>query len=213
MGFEIATEAVSGLSVLRLKGRLDKESAGDLSNALDLAAATPALLVDLKDLAYLSSAGIHALLNAGQRLKSAQRTLALSSVRPELRQVLDEGGFGDTLKLFPTLDEAIAALKPAESHPLSEAAARLLGAAAPSTSEIPPEAHALAERAAAMLTVPDAPPRPAPREPLKETAINAPALPPSLPHNEPEPPPLPPPDAAADGAGMVGRLKGLFGKR
>lgn len=213
MAFEIQEQDSSGIKLLCLSGRLDKDSADTLSGKLDLLNEVAVLLVDLKELAYLSSAGIQVLLSAAQRRHREQKTMALSSVRPELRQVMEEAGFSAALKLFADLPSALTALGPPPTNPLTDAAARLLGATAPAAEAVPAALHELADHAAALLgkktaaTPPAA--RPA-REPLKETALNAPALPPVMPQDEPQPPPLPTESAPAPAAGMVGRIKGIF---
>jgi anti-anti-sigma factor len=213
MAFDIQEEESSGLKLLRLSGRLDKDSADELAGKLDLLSEANVVLVDLKALAYLSSAGIQVLLSAAQKRQREQKTMALSSVRPELRQVMEEAGFGATMKLFTDLPAALAALGPPPTNPLTDAAARLLGANAAATEVVPAAIHELADHAAALLgkkaAAPAVPTRPQ-REPLKETALNAPALPPVVPHDEPQPPPLPTESQPAPAAGMVGRIKGIF---
>jgi|GEM_PF-1331884 len=212
MAFEHSSEDTHGLTLLRLSGRLDKDAAETLSGQLDLADA-PILLVDLKELVYLSSAGIQTLLSAAQKRQGAGRIFGLSSVRAELRQVMLEAGYGDTLKMFSDLPSALADLGQAPSNPLSDHAARLLGAASGERTQVPAEIHDLAQHAAALLSKPPDPaPAAAPsaRSPLKGTVLNQSAIPPVAGLDEPQPPPLPIESVTPAADGVMGRLKGMF---
>jgi len=210
MAFDIQEEDLSGFKLLRLSGRLDKESADGLASRLD-SLDEVTVLIDLGALVYLSSAGIQTLLSAAQKRKRDGKLLALSSVRPELRQVMEEAGYGDTLKLYADLGAATKALGTAPRHPLSDEAARLLGAPiATMAVNASADMHELAQRASSILGPSKPETKPA-REPLKETAMNSPALPPSLPEDQPEPPPLPQAELVP-AVGVIGRFKGMFGR-
>ncbi len=141
------------VEVLKLQGRLDADAVGELEIALR--AEGGPLIVDLQGLSYLSSAGIRCLIEAEEQHRNA---LALSGVRPELRDVLKQAGVAEQLALHDDLESALRDPRFAD-HGLAAAAARLLGASEGSRLASDELARSLAAAAGQILKDPvDAPP-------------------------------------------------------
>lgn len=80
---------------LVLEGRLDTVTAPELQDVInDQLAGVKDIVMDCKDLAYISSAGLRVLLTAR---KSIQGELTLKNVDPSVREVLEITGFVDIL--------------------------------------------------------------------------------------------------------------------
>ena len=91
-----ATKNESTLTLV-LDGRLDTVTAPELQTAIDEQIdGISNIIMDCKDLAYISSAGLRVLLTAR---KSIQGDLILNNVTPSVRDVLEITGFVDILTI------------------------------------------------------------------------------------------------------------------
>ncbi|MBQ3051774.1 MAG: STAS domain-containing protein [Clostridia bacterium] len=91
-----ATKNESTLTLV-LDGRLDTVTAPELQAAIDEQIdGISNIIMDCKDLAYISSAGLRVLLTAR---KSIQGDLILNNVTPSVRDVLEITGFVDILTI------------------------------------------------------------------------------------------------------------------
>ena len=107
-------EAARGdVTVVEPHGRLDSATAkefGDRLLAL-VEAGRCSLLVDLKNIAYISSAGFRALLVANRATAERQGKLALCGVIGEVKRLLDIGNFTGEFLICPTQAEGIGKLQ------------------------------------------------------------------------------------------------------
>lgn len=84
---------------LAVSGRLDTTTAPALEKAIDEALQTHTQLVlQLAELAYISSAGLRVLLGAQKKL-SKVGSMTLTGVTPEVMEVLEMTGFADILEI------------------------------------------------------------------------------------------------------------------
>ena len=68
------------------------------------------LVVDLKDVNYISSAGLRIVLQAAKQMKTKGGRLALCSLREQIREVFNISGFSGILDIAPTAEEAMLRL-------------------------------------------------------------------------------------------------------
>jgi anti-sigma B factor antagonist len=106
---DIAGEVI----VLEVKGRIDSTTAPVLGEKLTGALATPQrrLVLDLRQLEYISSAGFRVLLLAAKRAEEAGSRFVLCSVSGKVRQLFDLGGFLDLFPISASREEGIAAVQ------------------------------------------------------------------------------------------------------
>ena len=107
-------EDIAGeVTVLEVKGRIDSTTAPVLGEKLTGALATPQrrLVLDLRQLEYISSAGFRVLLLAAKRAEEAGSRFVLCSVSGKVRQLFDLGGFLDLFPISASREEGIAALQ------------------------------------------------------------------------------------------------------
>ncbi len=100
------------LQILRPQGRLDGDSSPELTRqALDMIEhGNRRLLLDLRDLYYVSSAGLRAALAIAKRMSAAGGRLAVSSMSPQVAEVFDISGFVAVIDVHPTAESASARL-------------------------------------------------------------------------------------------------------
>lgn len=94
------TQNLNGTALtLYLEGRLDTTTAPELDSTAQTALiGITDLTIDMKDLEYISSAGLRVLLSMSKTM-SKQGTMLLRNVNDIVREVLDMTGFADILNI------------------------------------------------------------------------------------------------------------------
>jgi anti-anti-sigma factor len=108
-------EAVAeDVMVVEVYGRLDSTTSKTFGDRLIslLQTGRGSLVVDLKNIAYISSAGFRALLIANRAASGRDGKLALCGVTGEVRRLFDIGGFTSEFLIFPTQADGIGKLRP-----------------------------------------------------------------------------------------------------
>jgi anti-sigma B factor antagonist len=112
----IRETTIGGARGLALTGDLDVTSATRFTEAVEFAVwgTAGAFVLDLTDVNFLDSSGLHALLRARALLAREDRPLALLAPPGTARRVLDLAGTLDTFAAYSTPEKLAAALKPAD---------------------------------------------------------------------------------------------------
>lgn len=103
-----------GVCVVRAAGRIDTLTArtfGDRLGSL-VDEGRHRLVIDLAQVAYISSAGFRALLVAARRIEAADGRLALAGVAGEVRRLFEIAALADLFAMFASADEAVSHLAP-----------------------------------------------------------------------------------------------------
>jgi anti-sigma B factor antagonist len=106
-------EMTDDVTVLEAYGRLDSTTAkefGDRLTAL-VQAGRNAIVVDLKDIAYISSAGFRALLIANRATTAKQGKFALCGVNGEVKRLFEIGSLTEMFLICQTQADGIAKLR------------------------------------------------------------------------------------------------------
>ena len=104
---EIAKKEKDGVVVVSLIGRLDAASAGETETELNSLTGDGAkLLVDLKGLEYISSAGLRVLLVVAKQIRRNNGKMCLCSLTETVSEVFEISGF---LAIFDIADSEEAA--------------------------------------------------------------------------------------------------------
>ena len=95
--------------VLRPSGRLDNRYSRDLETRLleRIDGGETAVVIDFRDLEYISSAGLRVLLVAMKRLELVKGTLCLCALNDHVREVFEISGFFNIAPVHRTLEEAL----------------------------------------------------------------------------------------------------------
>ena len=95
-------------TVVAAAGRIDSSTSSlfedELARVLDRASS--ALVIDLTEVEYMSSAGLRVLLMTAKKAKAAGERLILCGLSPHIREVFDVSGFSS---IFDIADDAAAA--------------------------------------------------------------------------------------------------------
>lgn len=89
----------SGHALFELSGRLDTTTAPELDQELKSALlGVTTLTLDVKDLAYISSAGLRVLLSA-QKIMNKQGKMTIRNVNETVMEIFEVTGFSDILDI------------------------------------------------------------------------------------------------------------------
>jgi anti-sigma B factor antagonist len=106
---EIVEEHAGEITVVEVKGRIDSNTAKAFGERLTslIKSGRPRLLVDLKHIIYISSAGFRALLVAGRLAEQTNGTLALCGLSAEVQRLFDLGSFTDLFVIYSSREEGV----------------------------------------------------------------------------------------------------------
>jgi anti-anti-sigma factor len=107
---DLREEHHGDVAVVDIQGRIDSTTALTLGERLaGILGAGKALVLDLRQLEYISSAGFRILLLAAKQADAAGRRLVLCGMSPKVRQLFDLGGFLDVFQISASREDAIVA--------------------------------------------------------------------------------------------------------
>lgn len=107
---QISEENHDAVLVISASGRIDSNTAGDLEAVLPARVeSNPAVVMDLAQVAYVSSAGLRVLLRGAKISKSTGNTLVLCGLDPSVQEVFDISGFTSIFTITPDIGSALGA--------------------------------------------------------------------------------------------------------
>ena len=106
----IETDNQQGISVMKVKGRVDSETAPELDDALTklLQENRNQIVLNLQGVDFISSAGLRAVVKAYQAAKKAGGDVRLASVSNPVEVILRTVGMMQMLQMYPSDQEAMA---------------------------------------------------------------------------------------------------------
>jgi anti-anti-sigma factor len=107
---EIRDENVGAVRVVAPMGRIDSNTSKDLARALRGVDDGTAILVDLLDVEYISSAGLGTLLEAAGAARARRARFVLCSLGQSVREVFAIAGFTAIFTIEPSRAEALRRL-------------------------------------------------------------------------------------------------------
>jgi anti-anti-sigma factor len=105
-------ELVDGIRLIKLIGALDLSGrySIEIEFVRHCAGEAVHVLVDLSEVAYISSIGVHMLITSASSVATRGGKLALLSPQPDVLQVLELTGVLELVPIYSDLDSAKAAL-------------------------------------------------------------------------------------------------------
>lgn len=99
---EIQQEQHPDHTLVQVTGRLDTLNAKEFETGLAAVIDTTssAIVINMAGIEYVASSGLRSLLTAAKRMRGAGRDLAISGLRPHVREVFDISGFSTIFKII-----------------------------------------------------------------------------------------------------------------
>lgn len=107
---EIHDRQEDGVTVVSLKGSIDAATAPKVTEFIQgqISRGNIRLVADLGGVDYTSSAGLRVLLGAIKETRAQSGDIRLTGIQPDVQKVLNLSGFTNILKIFDTVDAAVA---------------------------------------------------------------------------------------------------------
>jgi len=108
---EIIEEMQNDINIYRLKGRLDSNTSQGFEQKVFQAISdgSKRMIVDFKDLNYISSDGLRVILRCTKAIKREDGKIILCSMQQYVKEVFEIGGIGSLLPIVATMDDALKA--------------------------------------------------------------------------------------------------------
>jgi anti-sigma B factor antagonist len=108
---EIIEENQGGINIFKLNGRLDSNTSQGFENKIFQAIddGSKSMIIDFKDLDYISSAGLRVILKATKALKREEGKMMLCDMQDYVKEVFEIAGFDSFLPIVSTMDDALQA--------------------------------------------------------------------------------------------------------
>ena len=109
---EITQEKVNDIAVISLSGRLNVTTTAELEQVFTklLEEKQTKVLVECRELEYISSAGLRVLLTAAKQFKKISGEIALAGLSQNVKQVFEISGFTSIFTIYTTRDEAVKSM-------------------------------------------------------------------------------------------------------
>ena len=109
---ELDVERHAGTLIAKATGRIDGVNAGDFEQSLSGAIddSDSAVIVDLADLSYISSAGLRAVLLTAKSLSRRSAKFALCAPSKPIREVFEISGFDKIIDIHDSREAALSAV-------------------------------------------------------------------------------------------------------
>jgi anti-sigma B factor antagonist len=106
---EIIEEKQDAISIFKLNGRLDSNTSQGFEKKIfdAISDGSKNIIVDFKDLDYISSAGLRVILKATKALNREEGKIMLCSMQDYVKEVFEIAGFDSFLPIVATMDEAL----------------------------------------------------------------------------------------------------------
>ena len=106
---EIIEDKENAISIFKLNGRLDSNTSQGFEKKIFQAITDGSkhMVIDFKDLDYISSAGLRVILKATKALKREDGRIMLCSMQDYVKEVFEIAGFDSFLPIVPDLEDAL----------------------------------------------------------------------------------------------------------
>ena len=107
--FSVKSDRTRNTAVITVSGRVDSVTAAWLDEELGkIVHGDNRIVLDMKDVSYLSSAGVRAIVRTAQAAEKSGGSLKMARIPNQVMQVLENVGLTQVIRSFPSVDEAIA---------------------------------------------------------------------------------------------------------
>jgi anti-sigma B factor antagonist len=106
---EIIEENQSGINIFKLNGRLDSNTSQGFEKKIFQAIddGSKSMIIDFKELEYISSAGLRVIFKATKALKREEGKMMLCDMQDYVKEVFEITGFDSFLPIVGSMDDAL----------------------------------------------------------------------------------------------------------
>ena len=106
---DISVQELKRVSVITVKGRVDSETASGLEASLRqlVESGKAQIVLDLKEVGYVSTAGLRAMVATLKAVKRLNGDLRLCSLTPQVADALRLAGMTPVFRIYPSQVEAV----------------------------------------------------------------------------------------------------------
>lgn len=106
---EIIEEKQEAISIFKLNGRLDSNTSQGFEKKIfdAISDGSRHMIIDFKDLDYISSAGLRVILKATKALTREEGKIMLCAMQDYVKEVFEIAGFDSFLPIVPTMNDAL----------------------------------------------------------------------------------------------------------
>lgn len=110
---DILIGQTDGVSTVEPRGRIDSITAKEFGDRICglIGSGAKRVVIDLANIAYISSAGFRALLIAGKLAEESEGKLALCGVVGEVQRLFEISAFSTAFQIYPSREECIAKVR------------------------------------------------------------------------------------------------------
>jgi len=111
---EIIEENQGGINIYKLNGRLDSNTSLGFENKIIQAIddGSKSMILDFKNLDYISSAGLRVILKATKALKRENGNIILCDMQDYVKEVFEISGFDSLMPIVGSMGDALGAFSP-----------------------------------------------------------------------------------------------------
>jgi len=109
----ILQRQIDGITLVDISGRVDSSVSGQVMDQLNgiVSSGVTKLVVNLKQVSYISSAGLRSILVAAKLVKSGNGEMRLCQPNDLVRKTLEESGFSNLIRIDEHESQSVAALR------------------------------------------------------------------------------------------------------
>lgn len=106
--FSMQQEQNGNAIVVSISGRVDSATAGTMDMELEnLISANKWVVLDFKNIEFLSSAGVRALVKAMKTAKKSGHNVRLAAIPDHIAEVMKTLGMMEIMQVYPSVEEAL----------------------------------------------------------------------------------------------------------
>jgi anti-sigma B factor antagonist len=103
---EVKREAAHGTVLYCIGGQINASTCPNLESALAADEGSSRVILDMRGVTYISSAGVRAIVQAAKRVKARQGGIAVFGLAPPVKDVFDAAGLGNIIPIASDETEA-----------------------------------------------------------------------------------------------------------
>jgi anti-anti-sigma factor len=109
---EFSSEKISDVTLLKIQGRVDHNTAKDFENALKphldrcISGEQKKIIIDLNGVDFMTSAGLRVLMIAAKTCDKHKADIAVAALQPGIQEIFKISRFDLVIKTFPTVESA-----------------------------------------------------------------------------------------------------------